>query len=109
MDIVGEFRRWQSRHPNFITPRLLRVKPVGEYIIELSKGEGIRHEPLYGVTLLERKDYEKFDNIGWKADASKPFYNLKEADRYFKSLVDAVKSCKMYSDDEFIECLTKKI
>ena len=104
-DAEGEFRRWQHYHPNFIAPRLLRIKPVGKYVVELSKGDWLRNEPIYGVSLLEREGYEKFKNIGWRANVNGAFYSLKEADKHFKRLADVVESCQMYSDDEFIKCL----
>jgi len=110
-DIEGEFRRWQSANPNFITPRLLKIRPVDKYVIELSKGEGMKHEPIYGVSLLEREDYGKFKNIGWRANVSGAFDNLKEANRHVERLVDVVESCQLYSDDEdkFIDCLKRKM
>jgi len=105
MSVEEEYRRWQERNPNFITPDLVDYDVIDGYVVELSKGTGIKNEPIYGVSLLEREGYEKFKNIGWRANVTGAFYSLKEADKHFKRLADVVESCQMYSDDEFIKCL----
>ena len=39
---------------NFMTPIILRYQMVGEdYSAELSKGEGIDHKDIYGVTIID--------------------------------------------------------
>lgn len=37
--------------PNFMTPEPIEYIDTDEYMIELSKGEGFDHEPIYGVTV----------------------------------------------------------
>lgn len=68
---------------NFITPDVLSYYTLknGLYV-ELSQGEGITHEKIYGVTVIETngKDYIK------RHDLSKPFHNKKDAIEYIKSL-----------------------
>ena len=105
MSIAEEYQKWQTRNPNIITPNLIDYDVIDGYVVELSKGTGIKNEPIYGVSLLEREGYEKFKNIGWRANVTGAFYSLKEADKHFKRLADVVESCQMYSDDEFIKCL----
>ena len=105
MSVEEEYLKWQERNPNFITPDLVDYDVIDGYVVELSKGTGIKNEPIYGVSLLEREGYEKFKNIGWRANVTGAFYSLKEADKHFKRLADVVESCQMYSDDEFIKCL----
>ena len=51
------YKAWQKRHPNIMTPEIkaYKILPNG-YIVELSEGTGLEHEPFYGVTLLAYKD-----------------------------------------------------
>ena len=50
---LKHFRRWQKDHYNFMTPQIVSLRDRGVYIIELSKGRGIRNDTIYGVTLVK--------------------------------------------------------
>ena len=38
---------------NFMTPEAVSFQIAGPYAVELSTGTGFRHEPIFGVTVLE--------------------------------------------------------
>jgi len=47
------YKAWQERHPNIMTPDVIDFEILNNgYIVELSEGTGLEHEPYYGVTLL---------------------------------------------------------
>jgi hypothetical protein len=78
-----EFRKWQKEHPNFMTPTVLKVVPVGKQRgIELSQGEDFDHKAIYGVSLFKRKKEGGFQT-GFKG--SKMFHNRLTAEEYIKS------------------------
>lgn len=39
---------------NIMTPEVLVVGTAGPYAVEVSKGTGIKQEPIYGVTVVNR-------------------------------------------------------
>ena len=80
---------------------------IGNYVVELSRGTGIKNEPIYGVTLLEREDTGFSTSIG--TDISKPFFNSKEAENYFTNLVEAVKICQSFEGDTFRNCVKREL
>jgi len=102
-----DYREWQKEHPNFITPELLKYKTIGNYVVELSRGTGIKNEPIYGVTLLEREDTGFSTSIG--TDISKPFFNSREAENYFANLVEAVEICQPFEGDTFRNCVKREL
>jgi hypothetical protein len=51
-DIVQVFKTKFKGQPNFMTPNIVRYGKKGEYLYELSKGEGIGGGTIYGVTFL---------------------------------------------------------
>jgi len=51
---IEEFKQWQKRHPNFMTPEIISILNEKDFIIEVSQGEGMYHEPLFGVTVFKQ-------------------------------------------------------
>ena len=37
-ELIKSFRLWNKEHKNFMTPRILKVKNIRNYFIELSEG-----------------------------------------------------------------------
>lgn len=65
---------------NIMTPNIIGYGVHRDFAYELSSGEGINREPIFGVTILERKSgYHRHD-------LSKMFYSLEEARNYLKAL-----------------------
>jgi hypothetical protein len=82
-----DFRIWQKRHPNFMTPNVRKVRQDGNYFVELSEGEGFDHKPMYGVSVVHWTG-SRFETQGHKySDRNKPFYKREDAERYFKTVI----------------------
>lgn len=58
-DLEHKFRKVLP-HKNFMTPTVMSFRQKGDYIIELSKGEGINGRDLFGVTVvnMHTKEHE---------------------------------------------------
>jgi len=104
-----DYREWQEKHPNFMTPELLKYKTIGNYVVELSKGTGIRNEPMYGVSLLEREDGGFSSYIGLEMEVSKPFFDSDEAENYFTNLAESVRICQPFEKDTFRNCVKREL
>ena len=112
MSIRDEFRTWQKDHPNFVTPDLLEIKTIGKHVVELSEGEGLAHEKIYGVTLLSREKENDFSTrVGYESGVSSAFFELNKAKSHFNKVIDAVQKCRLYEyeEDKFIDCLKKYV
>lgn len=75
----GELFNQVVRGKNIITPRVRGYYQNGNYLMELSEGEGFNGEPVYGVTVV---------NIAYKEhehDLSKMFFSRKEAESYMNT------------------------
>jgi len=59
----SEYRKWQRKHPNFMTPHIIGLYKYGELIIELSEGTGFSSDTIYGVTEVSAKG-GKFKSLG---------------------------------------------
>lgn len=81
-DLKEEFRAWQKKHPNFMTPHIIKLLGFDDFVVELSEGTGINHEPIYGVTLEKR--IGEFDFVG---HGGKMFYNFDEAKGFADEIV----------------------
>jgi len=66
--------------PNIMTPHVIRYGKRGKYLYELSKGEGISKEPIFGVTLLNLKGEKQHDL------SKGGFTSQKDAESYIKTL-----------------------
>jgi hypothetical protein len=65
---------------NVMTPEILAYGVSGGFVYELSYGTGIKREPLFGVTILERQ-------TGYhRRDLSKCLSSEDEAMQYIRSL-----------------------
>ena len=74
------FRDVFGDEPNFMTPNLVKLETIGDYIVEVSEGSGL--EPgtrLYGVTVLELD--------GTRTDLSRSFPNPEAVAGYLETLV----------------------
>jgi len=76
-ELISKFKAKKGK--NFITPKILEYFTFGNNIIELSEGEGIEHEPIFGLTHRKYdKEKDEFVDLGF----SRLFYDKNEA---FKS------------------------
>ncbi len=84
------FAFYYNGQPNFITPHILEYgyKRNGNrfLFIELSKGEGVYHERIYGVTVLEGRLKGNKLYLKRRIDKMKCFKNINEAKTYIRSL-----------------------
>ena len=85
-EMKRKFKQWQKTHCNAMTPELVEVKIVDNYIIELSKAKSGDQR---GVTLLKREDGE-FRRVSNEID--KPFHDKEEAREYFNLIHQKLKS-----------------
>jgi len=110
MSVEEEYLKWQERNPNFITPNLIDYDVIDDYVVELSKGTGIKNEPIYGVSILERTSENEFSTRpGFLSDVAKPLWDIKTAKKYFREVSDAVYTCKEFKDEEFVKCLRDEV
>jgi len=105
--MTDEFTEWQKEHPNFVTPNLLEYDKIGKYVVELSEGTGIKNEPIFGVTLLEKED-DHFTSVGM--GFSQPFWDKRTASDYFDKLFASLEKCHHIDDrDAFEECMDREL
>ena len=110
MSIAEEYQKWQTRNPNIITPNLIDYDVIDDYVVELSHGKGIKNEPIYGVSILERTSENEFSTRpGYLSGVAKPLWDIKIARNYFREVSDAVYTCKEFKDEEFIKCLRDEV
>lgn len=82
-----DFKKWQKRHSNFITPNLKSVCKRESYFIELSSGKGPSNKKMYGVSVYEyTPENEHSEFTAPNHDLNKPFHEETEARRYFNLL-----------------------
>lgn len=79
--IVKEY----GKSRNFMTPRVIRYgKITRNRAYELSVGEGLVHEPIWGVSVV---DYDPTnDKTARITDLGHCFLSLQEAEEYIRSL-----------------------
>ena len=58
------FRSWVRRHPNIMTPRIVRVVQKDFRIIEISAGTDFKENPIYGVSEIIYDPKEHTFNAG---------------------------------------------
>lgn len=63
-EIRRDFRRWQKKHPNFMTPHIDKLFIKGEDVVEVSSGRGIDNREIYGVTHMKRLSTGNFKTEG---------------------------------------------
>ncbi|RKX36899.1 MAG: hypothetical protein DRP20_05445 [Thermotogae bacterium] len=102
---MSQFEKWQKFHPNFVTSELVKYKEIGEYVVELSKGEGFVGEEVFGVTALKREDNRYFS----VHDLSKLFFDREAAEKYFQDLQVAIQRCRGFKEDVFVGCVEKML
>lgn len=79
---IKDFKEWQKKYPNVITPDVLKVKQRGNTFVELSEGMGIDEKPLFGVTTIY---YIPHKNIFETADCgNESFTSKEEAEEKYK-------------------------
>lgn len=80
---VEDFSKFFNHQCNFMTPTRVSIQRKGNYIIEVSRGEGFDHNPIYGVTVLERVKghLQRPDK-----DLSKCCHSIKEVDDFIKEI-----------------------
>lgn len=77
-------KREYGNSRNFITPQIIRYGKVDKNLAyELSRGEGIKGEDIYGVSVVELKQDGTTER---RIDLSNMFYSLREAQDYIKTL-----------------------
>jgi hypothetical protein len=67
-----------NNNKHLLTPDIERYGKAGNYYYELSSGDGIQKEKIYGVTVLTIG--------GEKTDLNSFFSTLEKAERFIKSL-----------------------
>lgn len=85
MPNIRQFRQWQRRNPNFMTPTAVNTQhPTSNYYTELSVGEflGI---PLYGVSVIHWNG-EKFTTSHPFDTLPKALHDEKQAIKYFNTV-----------------------
>ena len=80
LEISRAFDKCFNGQPNFMTPRILNVGETDKYIYELSEGEGIERETIYGLTFLT-KEGKRIE----KNDPSQMVRTLHEASKIIKA------------------------
>jgi hypothetical protein len=90
-EFFKQFRAWQKKHPNFMTPEVVDIAVVGDTAIEVSSGTGMENEPIFGVTKIQARASgsgfaPKFDFDNVQDGTNKMFYNLNEARAYARQV-----------------------
>ena len=88
--LKGKYMKWQSEHPNFMTPNVEELFTKGKKVVELSSGRRMFSENklMYGVSPSEFIGGEKqFRTI---QDKGKPFYNKKKAKSFAIKLLGEI-------------------
>lgn len=70
---------YRTQGVNFMTPEVVEYIDANGYMIELSKGEGFDHEPIYGVTVATADGVRLYDE-------SQMFHSESEARGYVEGL-----------------------
>ena len=83
---ITDIKKWIKEHKNFMTPRVLKVKQIGNYFIEFSEGEGFNHEDIFGVSIIQFKNNSFTTQHDLKLK-SECFQNKRLADDHFYKLV----------------------
>lgn len=82
---IRSFRAWQKRHPNFMTPEVIKVKKSNNYrFVELSEGMGFEQNTIYGVTVINYNPQIETFESDHESKLNRCFSNLKEAQDHFK-------------------------
>lgn len=80
-----DYKNWQKKHPNFMTPYVIKSEEKNNYIVEVSEGEDFNHNKIYGVSLIKREN-GTFTSVHDKSDKSKMFYSRDEAFNHAKKI-----------------------
>lgn len=65
---------------NFMTPRVLRYGKTGRYYYEISEGEGMDNQAIFGVTVVDGERKEHMHKLG------DIFYTLDDVENYVREL-----------------------
>lgn len=76
------FNAFFKKEKNFMTPHVLEYLKVKNFYAELARGEGIRSEIIYGVTILENAE----EGLKHRTDLSAIFYSKDKAFKYLRKL-----------------------
>jgi len=68
------------KNRNFMTPELERYGQQGDFVYELSSGQGMTGNTVYGVTVVDLRTKEH------RHDLSNMFHSYKEANDYINDL-----------------------
>lgn len=80
----GIIRKHYNKQPNIITPTVIAYGYVAYNIVyELSTGEGLTGNPIYGVTLVKVLPDGTTDDM---SDSNKCLHSLEEANEYIAKL-----------------------
>lgn len=88
-NIISLFFEWQKKHPNFMTPNVLKIQQIGNSIIELSQGLGFEHKKIYGVSKIDFIKGEFKTNLD--SCLNKCFQSKRLAEHYFNTFSEMVK------------------
>lgn len=75
------FREAFGGDVNFMTPNILKRGLRGGFAYELSTGTGFQNQPIWGVTLLDRRTGEHLH------EQCKCFQSREAAERYIRELI----------------------
>ncbi len=67
---------------NIMTPDIIRYGVAGKYAYELSEGTDFKHRPIFGVTVLRRKDGAHRTELG------RCCHSIEEAEEYILEIVN---------------------
>jgi len=81
--IAARFDRVFNGEKNFLTPNVLSYGKAGRLLWELSTGEGIEHEPIYGVTVINVDG-------GREHDLSGCFHSRAEAEEHIRQKIKGI-------------------
>jgi len=91
-NIKEKFREWQKKHKNIMTPEIVGLKIALSskkqelFIVEISKGTGLKNQDIFGVSVFEVIGNEF---VGVSA-ISKLFSSKKDAYDYVKKLIEVL-------------------
>lgn len=88
--MIREFKQWQLKHPNFITPNVIKVIQVNNSFIELSEGLGFDRDTfIYGVSKIDYVNGEFKTDID--SNLNKCFSSKRLAEAHFKRVIEDLK------------------
>lgn len=81
---LRRYRKWANDHPNFMTPRIVKLYDLGVYVVEVSEGTDFDNRPMFGVTVAKLSG-SNFETQGHKySEYNKAFTGFRARAEAFK-------------------------